>query len=110
MSRLQRKKKKVTKKTVRKTAKKKTNKVAKANEVELPRYETKEDFERAEKLVSLEPNTSQFLRINDITRGIIGMTHCVQMHCPPSRERSLALTKLEEAKMWANRSMMLNEQ
>ena len=29
--------------------------------------------------------------------------------CPPSRERSLALTKLEEAIMWANASIARNE-
>lgn len=29
--------------------------------------------------------------------------------CPPSRERSLALTKLEEALMWANASIARNE-
>ena len=30
-------------------------------------------------------------------------------HCPPSRERSLALTKLEESIMWANASIARNE-
>lgn len=29
--------------------------------------------------------------------------------CPPSRERSLAMTKLEEAVMWANASIARNE-
>lgn len=29
--------------------------------------------------------------------------------CPPSRERSLALTKLEEVIMWANASIARNE-
>jgi len=29
--------------------------------------------------------------------------------CPDSRERSLALTKLEEAAMWANASIARNE-
>lgn len=30
-------------------------------------------------------------------------------NCPPSRELSLALTKLEEAMMWANASIARNE-
>ena len=30
-------------------------------------------------------------------------------NCPPSRERSLALTHLEEAVMWANASIARNE-
>lgn len=29
--------------------------------------------------------------------------------CPPSRERSLAFTKIEEASMWANASIARNE-
>ncbi len=29
--------------------------------------------------------------------------------CPPSRERSLAMTKLEECVMWANASIARNE-
>lgn len=29
--------------------------------------------------------------------------------CPPSRERSIALTKLEESIMWANKSIACNE-
>lgn len=29
--------------------------------------------------------------------------------CPPSRERSIALTKLEEAVMWANAAIARNE-
>jgi len=30
-------------------------------------------------------------------------------NCPPSRERSLAITKLEESVMWANASIARNE-
>lgn len=30
-------------------------------------------------------------------------------HCPPSRERSLALTHIEEAVMWSNASIARNE-
>lgn len=29
--------------------------------------------------------------------------------CPPSRERSLALTNLEQAAMWANKAIAVNE-
>lgn len=28
--------------------------------------------------------------------------------CPPSRERALAVTKLEECSMWANKSVVFN--
>lgn len=33
----------------------------------------------------------------------------IMLSCPDSRERSLALTKLEEAVMWANASIARNE-
>lgn len=33
----------------------------------------------------------------------------IQTHCPESREKSLALTKLEEAIMWANAAIARNE-
>jgi hypothetical protein len=33
----------------------------------------------------------------------------IENHCPDSRERSLAITKLEECVMWANASIARNE-
>jgi len=33
----------------------------------------------------------------------------IYMFVPPSRERSLAITKLEEAIMWANKGIACNE-
>ena len=33
----------------------------------------------------------------------------IEKECPPSRERSLAFTKLEESVMWANASIARNE-
>nr|WP_096269498.1 hypothetical protein [Paucisalibacillus globulus] len=32
----------------------------------------------------------------------------IDIHCPNSREKSLAITKLEEAVMWANASIARN--
>jgi len=37
------------------------------------------------------------------------LAQLVQARCPPSRERSLAFTKIEEAVMWANASIARNE-
>ena len=37
------------------------------------------------------------------------LAHAYVTNCPPSRELSLALTKLEEAVMWANASIARNE-
>ena len=38
-----------------------------------------------------------------------GMAFRIMESCPPSRERSLAITKLEEAVMWANAAIARNE-
>jgi hypothetical protein len=38
-----------------------------------------------------------------------GVAYLIQNLCPESREKSLALTKLEEAVMWANASIARNE-
>lgn len=37
------------------------------------------------------------------------LAHKVNTMCPDSREKSLAMTKLEEAVMWANASIARNE-
>lgn len=43
-------------------------------------------------------------------RGACGdVASLIMVYCPDSRERSLALTKLEEAVMWANASIARNE-
>lgn len=100
------KKKKVTKKVTKKASKE----TYKPKEIKLPRYETPEEFEWAEnQIISSIPSPSQQLRMNDIIRGAVHLTHCVQMHCPPSHERAMALAKLEELKLWANRAIILNE-
>lgn len=38
-----------------------------------------------------------------------GLASLIVTSCPSSRERSLALTKLEESVMWANSSIARNE-
>ncbi len=44
--------------------------------------------------------------IRDIARGLAMF---IEDHCPESRERSLAMTKLEECVMWANAAIARNE-
>ena len=39
-----------------------------------------------------------------------GLAEVILRNCPPSRERSLALTKLEEVMFWANAAIARNEQ
>ena len=37
------------------------------------------------------------------------MSHMIDQLCPDSREKSLAITKLEESSMWCNASIARNE-
>jgi hypothetical protein len=37
------------------------------------------------------------------------LAYLIERNCPNSREKSLAMTKLEEALMWANTSVARNE-
>lgn len=53
-----------------------------------------------------ENQIPRYKDIRDIAKIFAGM---ILKHCPPSRERSLALTKIEEASMWANASIARNE-
>ena len=48
----------------------------------------------------------RYIHIRDSAKRLAVLLHA---HCPPSRERSLALTKLEESVMWANASIARNE-
>ena len=36
------------------------------------------------------------------------MDRIINQCCPPSREKSICLTKLEECLMWGNKSIMMN--
>ena len=38
-----------------------------------------------------------------------GLATAVMLHCPESREKSLALTAVQQAVMWANASIACNE-
>lgn len=48
----------------------------------------------------------RYTMIRDTAAALAGLLTC---NCPPSRELSLALTKLEESVMWANASIARNE-
>ncbi len=37
------------------------------------------------------------------------LAHTIQGYCPESREKSLALTNLQQCIMWANASIAINE-
>ena len=48
----------------------------------------------------------RYQTIRDIAKGLAMF---LEDHCPESRERSLAMTKLEECVMWANAAIARNE-
>lgn len=56
-----------------------------------------------------EPQPGQPARYQEIRDYAHGLAALVMNQCPASRERSLALTKIEEAVMWANAAIARNE-
>ena len=55
------------------------------------------------------PNGNQPARYEELRAKAKDLADMILVACPPSRERSLALTKLEECSMWANASIARNE-
>lgn len=43
--------------------------------------------------------------MESVRKGAKELEKHIELNCPPSREKSLAITKLEEAIMWANKSI-----
>lgn len=77
----------------------------------MAKYEVKdEEIVRLERDFSYHPpkddQPSRYVHIRDMAKAVAGE---IMMNCPPSRERSLALTKLEECVMWANAAIARNE-
>ena len=55
------------------------------------------------------PKDDQPDRYNDMRATAKLFARRIMRICPPSRERSLALTNLEQAIMWANAAIARNE-
>lgn len=51
----------------------------------------------------------QALRYQVIRDEAKGLAALINRDCPESREKSLAFTKLQEAVMWANAAIAINE-
>jgi hypothetical protein len=51
------------------------------------------------------PKEGQPAKYNEIRREARSLAYLIDGLCPHSREKSLAMTKLEEAVMWANASI-----
>lgn len=75
------------------------------------KYELKdEEIARVQKDFSYHaPKGDQAERYVSIRETAGAFALGIMQNCPPSRERSLALTALEECVMWANASIARNE-
>lgn len=54
------------------------------------------------------PNSGQQEKYETIRQKAKELAYLFEATCPASREKSLAMTKLEEAVMWANASVARN--
>lgn len=55
------------------------------------------------------PKGDQLPRYLDLRERAKELAFAVMRECPPSRERSLAIKRLQEAIMWANAAIARNE-
>jgi len=55
------------------------------------------------------PKSTQPVKYEEIRELARNMAHRLNELCPESREKSLAMTQLEDAVMWANASIARNE-
>ena len=55
------------------------------------------------------PKPGQKARYNGLKFPVRELAHSILENCPDGRERSLALTKLQECRMWANASIALED-
>lgn len=55
------------------------------------------------------PCNDQTMRYEQIRARALAFAMLIEEFCPDSRERSLAVTSLEEAAMWANAAIARNE-
>lgn len=55
------------------------------------------------------PKNDQPARYQQIRESALALAELINELCPDSREKSLAITSLEETTMWANASIARNE-
>jgi hypothetical protein len=55
------------------------------------------------------PTGNQPQKYDNIRKNALAFAELLDAMCPDSREKSLAITHLEEAVMWANASIARNE-
>lgn len=55
------------------------------------------------------PSENDVVKLKNIRDFAKAMAHKIDTYCPDSREKSVAMTKLEEAVMWANAAIVRNK-
>ncbi len=71
---------------------------------------TDQDSQRIQKNFNYHsPKDGQNERYELLRGRAAALAELICVNCPESRERALALTKLEECSMWANASIARNE-
>lgn len=81
------------------------------DETPTPAYElTEADFALLQQRFTYHPpkgtQPARYVRLRALAKLL---ATSILVNCPPSRERSMAITHLEEAIMWANASIARNE-
>jgi hypothetical protein len=56
-----------------------------------------------------QPINDQSQRYEALRQAAKGLAHFISKSCPESREKSLAITSLQQAIMWANAAIAINE-
>lgn len=52
---------------------------------------------------------AQTFRYESLRNGALVLAKLINLWCPESREKALAITNLQQAVMWANASIAINE-
>lgn len=69
-----------------------------------------EDYNKVNNIFVYHPaNESQVERYESLRAEAKSLTHTILSHTPKSREQSLAITSLQQAIMWANAAIAINE-
>lgn len=55
------------------------------------------------------PTSDQADNMRVLRSSAHSLAELIEERCPNSREKSLAITKVEEALMWANKAIVVNE-
>ncbi len=76
----------------------------------LPDYSKEESLKvLAEIFTYHAPQNNQLPRYQELRSAALYLAQMIERHCPPSREKSLAITHLQQGIMFANASIAIHE-